>query len=385
MTRTAGPPTSGTAAVEDPLWRGVDVFRTLSLLYAVANTAMTADELRRPALAWVAMAVMTAWTASFWLRPRPRRAATLVADLVLAAGLALLTLAVDTPARIAEGAPTLPTVWAATPVISFAVWQGMRGGLLAGLCIATVDVVVAGRLGGNTLHNNVLLVLLGSIVGYCADLFRRGHLALRQALAREAATVERERLARDIHDSVLQVLAFVQRRAREIGGPTEELGTLAGEQERRLRALVSSRPEPAGVSGPGGRPDVVDQRALVATDDPRTTVVLPADPVELARELAERLAAAVYAALDNVARHAGPTARAWVLVDDTGEQVEVTVRDDGAGFALGRLEPAADDGRLDGGLSVRGRLAELGGSADVRSTPGEGTEVRLTVPRRVAP
>ena len=55
----------------------------------------------------------------------------------------------------------------------------------------------------------------------------------------EAASRERERLARTIHDSVLQVLAMVQRRGTEAGGEAAEIGRLAGEQEAALRALVT--------------------------------------------------------------------------------------------------------------------------------------------------
>ena len=52
---------------------------------------------------------------------------------------------------------------------------------------------------------------------------------------------ERERLSRQVHDGAIQVLALVSRRGREIGGETAELAELAGEQERALRRLVSSR------------------------------------------------------------------------------------------------------------------------------------------------
>jgi hypothetical protein len=58
----------------------------------------------------------------------------------------------------------------------------------------------------------------------------------------EAATAERERLARSIHDSVLQVLARVRKRGAEIGGEAAELAALAGEQEVALRSLVASAP-----------------------------------------------------------------------------------------------------------------------------------------------
>ena len=61
----------------------------------------------------------------------------------------------------------------------------------------------------------------------------------------EAASRERERLARDIHDSVLQVLALVQRRGAEAGGAAAELGRLAGQQEAALRALMGGGIEAA--------------------------------------------------------------------------------------------------------------------------------------------
>jgi signal transduction histidine kinase len=89
----------------------------------------------------------------------------------------------------------------------------------------------------------------------------------------------------------------------------------------------------------------------------------------------------VRAALDNVHRHAGEHAKAWVLLEDEPDRVTVTVRDDGAGMAPGRLEEAAREGRLGVAASVRGRLSDVGGTVAVHSAPGQGTEVELVVPR----
>lgn len=107
----------------------------------------------------------------------------------------------------------------------------------------------------------------------------------------------------------------------------------------------------------------------------------PATPVLLPAVTATALVGAVTAALDNVARHAGPGARAWVLVEDEGWQVRVSVRDDGAGFADGRLAAAAAEGRLGVSHSIVGRLREAGGTACVTSSPRAGTEVELRVGR----
>ncbi|NVI92674.1 ATP-binding protein, partial [Actinomadura sp. BRA 177] len=96
---------------------------------------------------------------------------------------------------------------------------------------------------------------------------------------------------------------------------------------------------------------------------------------------AREVAAAVAAALDNVRRNCGDGARAWVLLEDGEGEVTVSVRDDGPGMPAGRLDEAAADGRLGVAQSIRGRVADLGGTAAVFSAPGEGTEIELTVPR----
>src|SRR5690606_13885968 len=85
------------------------------------------------------------------------------------------------------------------------------------------------------------------LTGYMSRLAGDAQRRLQEAAERGAATRERERLARGIHDSVLQVLALVQRRGAEMGGEAAQLGRLAGEQEATLRALVAG-----GATGPAG-------------------------------------------------------------------------------------------------------------------------------------
>jgi signal transduction histidine kinase len=171
----------------------------------------------------------------------------------------------------------------------------------------------------------------------------------------------------------------VQRRGAEAGGAAAELGRLAGQQEAALRSLVGSGGAAASPSGD------VDLRALVlpiASD--QVTVSAPAQSVRLEKEAAGELTAAIRAALDNVRRHCGERARAWVLVEDEPGLVTVTVRDDGPGIEEGRLAEAAAAGRLGVSHSICGRLRDLGGGATIRSVPGQGTEVELYLPRRPA-
>ncbi|GAA0496252.1 hypothetical protein GCM10009544_64980 [Streptomyces stramineus] len=61
------------------------------------------------------------------------------------------------------------------------------------------------------------------------------------------------------------------------------------------------------------------------------------------------------------------------------------MRDDGPGIPEGRLADAEREGRMGVALSIRGRLRDLGGSAELLSVPGQGTEVELRVPRGAGP
>jgi signal transduction histidine kinase len=217
------------------------------------------------------------------------------------------------------------------------------------------------------------LDVAGLVVGYAASTMRQAGTRLRKAIAAESATAERLRLSRSIHDGVLQVLAQVQRRGTAIGGEALELAELAAEQEVALRTLMSSRPTVAE----GDRIDLCGLLLPLATT--RVDVVVPASAVPLPAPAAAELVAAVKEALSNVHKHAGPQARSWVVVEDLGDEVLVSIRDDGAGTTPARLEQARVDGHLGVSQSIRGRITDLGGSVSVRTAPGEGTEWELKV------
>ncbi|WP_371821011.1 ATP-binding protein [Tsukamurella sp. PLM1] len=86
-------------------------------------------------------------------------------------------------------------------------------------------------------------------------------------------------------------------------------------------------------------------------------------------------------ALDNTALHAGEGARSYLLLEDVGDAVLVTVRDDGTGIAPGRLDAARAEGRLGVSESIVGRMRALGGSAELTTDVGGGVEWELSVPR----
>jgi signal transduction histidine kinase len=364
----------------EQMWRVVALFRIVTLAYAGILIIVSHDSYAHPAAGLIVLAAMAVWTAvtvAAYARPAGRARWVIAADVAVAAAVILSTRWIDTAARIKTGAPTLPTSWAAAPILACAVAGGPWTGL-AGAAVTSVALFAEHpALPQSTFSGIVLLLIAGGVGGYVMRLGLRAEAAVDRVARREAAIAERERIARGIHDSVLQVLALVSSRGRALGGEAAELGALAAEQENALRTLVSH-----GAADHDAGQGLLDVRALLEPfTSSQISVSCPATAVLLSKSAAQALAAATGEALDNVRLHAGPGARAWVLVEDDGPAVTVSIRDDGRGIAAGRLAEAAGRGRLGVSHSIIGRMRDAGGTASLTSSPGNGTEVELGVAR----
>lgn len=361
-----------------PLWRALVVFRALTWAFACFGVWTRWDGIVRPYGAVLQLTAMGVWTlvSSYgysrrWGRRNTRLA---FADLVITVGCMYATLWAQPLLDIRAGASVLTSVWAAGPVLALAISRGRDGGLLGAATISLALLSLRGVEHASKILSNVqLLLVAGLVVGYAASTMRQAGARLREAIATESATAERLRLSRSIHDGVLQVLAQVQRRGTAIGGEALELADLAAEQEVALRTLMSSRPAVAE----GDRVDLCGLLLPLATT--RVDVVVPAGQVLLPASTAAELVAAVKEALSNVTKHAGPDARSWVVVEELGEEVVVSIRDDGIGTTPARLEQARADGHLGVSQSIRGRITDLGGTVTIRTAPGEGTEWELKI------
>ena len=219
----------------------MDVFRPIAWLYAAYSAYVRQPDMVRPWLAWLVLGLLGAWTVAMFAY-RTRNTWVAGAELVLACGAILSTRLVDSPEVILGGAKTLPGFWPAAAVVAWAVLKGWRGGMVAAFLVGVADLLEVGVASGNTVNNIVILVLLGGCIGYGAGLSRDGHAALREALRVQAEVREHDRLARTVHDGVLQTLSYIHRRGNELGGEAGELSLLAADQERLLRALVSEVP-----------------------------------------------------------------------------------------------------------------------------------------------
>jgi signal transduction histidine kinase len=275
--------------------------------------------------------------------------------LLVAVGLAVIwrQLDTDSPLRVAE------TRWALAGGVALA-----GGGLV--FLLATTGQLAAARNGFAA-----TLVILAGIVLATAPLWRRLIDSRSMERAARIRSEERAAVAAHLHDSVLQTLALIQRHADE----PQAVSRLARSQERELRAWLY---DPAAVREGGTWAGLV--AGLVA--DVEANHALTVDPVVVGdapvdAALAD-LGAATREAVVNAAKHSG-AASVDLYTEVTPERVSVFVRDRGNGFDPASV-PADRRGLRD---SVAGRLGRLGGTAEIRSAPGEGTEVELALPRKV--
>src|SRR4051812_16032210 len=371
--------------VDTTLLRALAVLRFVVAGYAAALNVARWRELAHPVAGWVVVGVIVAWTfVATWAYEAPRRRGLplLLADFSVAAATLLSTPYVQSDAMLMRHASTMPSFWVMAPVLAWAVLRGWPGGIAAALLMSLLDLSVRTERTGTTGGNIFLLLLAAGVVGYSAGLIREATEARAEAERVAASLAERARLARAVHDGVLQVLALVQRRGVELGGEAADLGRLAGEQEVALRALVQGNTSAVRDGSAGGPGDLADTLSRLAS---RTvTVSGPAHPVLLDQRVVDELTSVVRACLDNVARHVGGDAPAWVLLEELGDRVVVTVRDEGPGIAPGRVEQAQAEGRLGVAESIRGRMNDLGGEAVLTTAPGQGTEWELVVSGRRA-
>ncbi|GIJ44764.1 histidine kinase [Virgisporangium aliadipatigenens] len=180
---------------------------------------------------------------------------------------------------------------------------------------------------------------------------------------------ERAELAAMIHDQVLHTLALIQRNS----GDTTAVLRLARGQERTLRNWLyketASPDERFSAALEAAAAEVEDTYAIAV----ETVVVGDCDVDDRMRALVQ----AAREALVNAGRHAGvATVSLYAEVED--DQASVFVRDRGKGFELS----AVDEMRHGVRGSILGRMERHGGKAEIRSEPGDGTEVRLHMPRK---
>ena len=372
-------PSGGENALTSGLMRPLSAFRLVALLWAVTGVLFSQEHLEQPLAAAIVLASMAVTTAL--VTPLPGRSSVLGTDRLTTL---ILELSVGIAALVADGfvyadvrPQSLPWSWPAAGVMLAGVLFGARAGFGAALLIGSAslvtEVVLLDRDGSfvSSFSKLGLWIVAGTLAGYVVQRLKRAEQEISVARARE-------QFSRELHDGVLQTLAVIQRRSDD-----SELAALARDQEHDLRSFISG-----GGQAEDAAPFEPSIRALAARHERLypgcvVNVVVANDLPELEATHIEALAGAVGEALTNAGKHgaaskitvyAEPTEDSFQQIPDnaSGSEVFVSVKDNGTGFDL---ETATEGMGLSG--SIRGRLSDAGGYADINSAVGRGTEVTL--------
>ena len=352
---------------------GLTAFRVACLVWLVAILVATRNEVDRPWVAVTLVGAATIVTVVWTLRLRSEGPTALLGrkplaiDVAVAASLAIGDgIVFDGPHSLSLGSS-----WPLTSVLSVAIGWGTRGGAVAGIVVGVAnaigDLIEGVPWGFGDILSRASTLFLYTMAGAMAGYASKRLIA---AEAEIALTRARDEVARTLHDGVLQTLAVVQRRSDDA-----QLADLAREQERELREYLFG----AGVADGGGDLGASLRRVAARAerrDGTAIRVVVAPDLPDLDDDVVDALAGAVGEACTNAAKHGeADTVTVYAEPDDVG--ITCSVKDDGRGF-----DPDSTSEGVGMTRSIRGRLAEVGGSVRVDPNPGHGTEIHLTVPHR---
>jgi signal transduction histidine kinase len=275
-----------------------------------------------------------------------------------------------TATRVDGEAPVRRLLRRVTAAVAVLTTVGVGFAVGADLGVSTAEdpaavVEMVGQIGSVTVAVAFLLALGGLVLGPWVVVLTRQ--VTRERAGRLLAE-ERAEVAAHLHDSVLQTLTLIQMQPDQPATVTR----LARHTERELRAWL------AGDQTTGDDDLAGALRAAAAGIEDRfaTQVELVTVGTRPLDARGRAVAGAAREALTNAAKHAG-VAKISVFAEITETEVLVVVRDRGRGFAY--PAPVAPDRR---GIaeSILGRMRTQGGTAEIRSSHGQGTEVELRMP-----
>jgi two-component system nitrate/nitrite sensor histidine kinase NarX len=218
------------------------------------------------------------------------------------------------------------------------------------------------------------------------------NLSIYRRLEQDAALKERKKLARELHDSVAQTIAYVNLKASLV---TDTLAR--GNLKRSLKELEQMREsldstyeevrqaiDALGRPSPEGAVDFVSALSHQVKEFSRKSGIksflsVSGDEPGLSPQVADELLHIVGEAMVNARNHA-EAATVHVGINSDGDQLEVTVKDDGRGFDLSDYNSRQKTQNHRGIAIMEERAQVLGGKLLITSTPGSGTEVKVTIP-----
>lgn len=375
-----------TRALDRQLFGGIAWFRGAAWVWVVIVALISTSKMTHPVLGWIVIGcagVVTGWlvrdisTRTSW----PLAAVPLVVDLAMGGALLLADGWV-----YQNGRPqSLATAWPVAGLLAVGVARGAVPSVIAACGLGAARAIgLIGMSGApSTWHRSEVLSVLSTVVLYALAGVAAATVSSRIRLAedRAARAAAREEVARDLHDGMLQTLAAIQRRSTDTA-----LVQLARAQEADLRTYLFASPDGTRSSmadmPPSDVGDIEPSLRTVATQVTRTwgievrSAFVPPLPRLTAASL-DALGGAVGECLTNVAKHAAVDV-VHLLVDVDDGHVRVVVRDRGSGFDLQQVQWRGF------ARSAQQRISEVGGTVEVESAPGIGTQCTLKVPYTAA-
>lgn len=373
----------GVPAFEVPLLRVHFWLRLMLLVQAWLLALMSASIATHPVLLALVCGVMLGWTVftSWGYLHRPCWRWLPFLDLVLTWALVSLTGPVRGVHFVGLGM-SIAGYWIAGAPLVVSILHGWRGGLAAAVAMDLASWVIAPeRHDAETWSSALVVIVACTGVGYVIERMRAATAERDAYYATAAALGERERLSRIVHDGVLQVLAMMEREGPQLGPRGVRLAHEAREQEVALRALLQDKNVDVTVG------EIVDPglksltSALDRHESETVSISVLADDVVMPAATVDEIDAVVGEVLANVAKHAGPDAKAFLLLEEEDDAIVLSIRDNGVGARQEDILQAGRRGRLGVQDSVCGRIRDLGGTATLTAAPGRGVEWEFRIPR----
>lgn len=282
------------------------------------------------------------------------------------------------------------------PVITASSRWGVKGGLTASLVGVTLWGAVRfspgwpNPLGIDTfIIRSIYLVVLAYIFGFISEFENKQNqklMALYKTASEVATQEERRRIARELHDRLLQLLASLTLRLEAcrrhlLDSPAELSRELQFMEETtrgsmdEIRRFLTGQAAVAWI--PGTLIEKLREEMKFLRDGLGVRAVIESEPEELTLppEIEEETYYLLREGLMNIARHA-QASQAQLQLQQVGGRIHGTLADDGVGF-----EPKSVTGRNGYGLiTMEERIKKLGGTLTINSSPGHGTRISFSAP-----
>jgi signal transduction histidine kinase len=292
--------------------------------------------------------------------------------------------------------PTPFFVYYFFPVVTASSRYGIKGGL--GVAVVGIGLYGIIRFSPFSLGSipidifvirSIYLLVLAYIFGFLSEFEQNQNqklMALYKTAGNAATQEERRRIARELHDRLLQVLATLSFRLEacrkhlttspdELSRELQLMEGITMNSIAEIRQFLSGKEIAAIV--PGTLPERLKEEMKFLRDGLGIHAILETEPEDpdLPPKIEQELYYILREGLINIARHS-QASRAVVLLKETKKEISGSVEDDGIGF-----EPAlvTENERLGLG-TMEERTAKLGGKLDIQTSPGKGTKISFTIP-----